>query len=181
MRVSSCTNVSHHVSVTALRPHTKQYDQVARDALGLAVTRAREAAGYSRPAFAKVSGVGKTSLYKIESGIPVSASVYEAVARALPRWTEDTPRIILEGGPIPPTETKEPNAAPREEEAPAQELDPDLADFLRPVIRTLRNQGVSREAINRAIARVAKQIERGELGELETERDDPDTPRGQVS
>jgi len=174
MRVPSCTTVSHHVSVTGLRPHTKQYDQAAREVLGLAVIRAREAAGYTRPAFVKISGVGKTSLYKIESGIPVSASVYEAVARALPRWTEDTPRIVLEDGPIPPTEPAEvePSGPIRQ-----PDLDPDLADVLRAVIKQLRNQGVSREAINRAVARV---VDEHEQAASDTERNGPDTSRGEV-
>lgn len=101
---ASCPVVSHHVSVTGLRPHTKAFSQEARDALGIAVMRAREAAGHPfRPTFAEAAGIGKTSLYKLESGIAVSASVYEAAARVLPNWTEDTPRLILEGEPPPPT------------------------------------------------------------------------------
>jgi hypothetical protein len=91
--------------VTGLRPHTKSFSQEARDTLGVAFGRAREAAGYpSRPAFAKASGVGKTSLYKLESGIPVSASVYEAAARAIPGWTEDTPIAVLAGEDPPSTD-----------------------------------------------------------------------------
>lgn len=95
------------MSVTGLRPHTKTFSQEARDRLGIAFARAREAAGYtSRPAFASVSRVGVTSLWKLESGKPVSAVVYEAAARALPNWTEDTPLSILRGeDAAPPAET----------------------------------------------------------------------------
>lgn len=34
----------------------------------------------------------------------VGETVLHAIARALPNWTEDTPRDILEGGLIPPTQ-----------------------------------------------------------------------------
>lgn len=97
----SCAGVSHHEPVTALRPHTKLYNDDARKALGIAFTRAREAAGLTRPEFSILSGVGKTSLYKLESGIPVGPPVYEAAARALSGWDEDDPRKILEGGQPP--------------------------------------------------------------------------------
>lgn len=97
--------MGHHERVTALRPHTKLYDKTARVRLGLAVARAREAAGYQfRPAFEKAAGVGSTSLWKLENGDPVGPLVYEAVARALPGWNEDTPRQILEGESAPTPE-----------------------------------------------------------------------------
>lgn len=73
------------------------------------MTRAREAAGYPyRPGFAKASGVGVTSLWKLESGEPVGPAVYEAVARILPGWDEDTPRRILEGDEPPAARGREP-------------------------------------------------------------------------
>lgn len=98
----------------ALRPHTKDYPTDARERLGLAVQRAREAADYPfRPAFAKATGIGMTSLVKLERGQPVGPLVYETVARQL-GWTEDTPRVILEGGPIP-----DPMPRARETEAPS--------------------------------------------------------------
>lgn len=104
-----CAVMSHHESVTARRPHTKLYDKTARVRLGLAVARAREAAGYQfRPAFEKAAGVGSTSLWKLENGDPVGPLVYEAVARALPGWDEDTPRLILEGEAGAPTVERAP-------------------------------------------------------------------------
>lgn len=98
-----CTGVRHHAPVTVLRPHTRRYSEDARTRLGIAVTRAREALGHQfRPSFVEVvHGVGLTSLVKLETGKPVGPAVYEAVARALPNWTEDTPVTILEGGPVP--------------------------------------------------------------------------------
>lgn len=110
-QVAPCTGVRHHASMGALRPHTKDYPTDARERLGLAVQRAREAADFPfRPAFAEATGIGMTSLVKLERGKPVGPLVYETVARQLPDWTEDTPRVILEGGPIPdpaPRATKE--------------------------------------------------------------------------
>ncbi|RKT82748.1 hypothetical protein SAMN05421805_104219 [Saccharopolyspora antimicrobica] len=59
------------------------------------------------------------SLLKLETGKPVGPSVYEAVSRALPNWTEDTPRVILEHGQIPqPATETEPHEA---EPAPTSE------------------------------------------------------------
>jgi len=119
--VSPCLSVRHHVRVTGLRPHTKTFSQQARERLGVAVARAREAAGYTRPAFQALSGVGKTSLYYLEKGDPVGAPVYEAVARALPGWTEDTPVEILKDGPIPSTVAESESAA---NEPPPGESEP---------------------------------------------------------
>jgi hypothetical protein len=125
-----CTAVRHHEPVTALRPHTKLYTQGDRERLGLAFVRAREAAGYpARPAFSQVSGVGKTSLFKLEKGDPVGPAVYEAAARALPNWTEDTPRLILEGSPPPPIVTAEQASEEPPTAAPAPIPEPNPADY----------------------------------------------------
>lgn len=75
--------------------------------------RAREAAGYlSRPTFVKELPIGLTSLVKLETGKAVGATVYEAVGRELGRtlqgWDVDTPRVILDGGPIPPNDVEPP-------------------------------------------------------------------------
>lgn len=100
--------------MTAARPHTKLYPDRARETLGLAITRAREAAGYpTRPTFANLAKISVRSLVKVETGDPVGPAVYEAVARALPGWDEDAPRVVLEGGPIP---------------QPGTQPEPDLAD-----------------------------------------------------
>ncbi len=53
------------------------------------------------------------SIELLEAGEPgVGASILFAVGRGLPNWTEDTPQIILEGGPIPPTAPAEPPPPP---------------------------------------------------------------------
>ncbi|WP_318306006.1 hypothetical protein [Amycolatopsis solani] len=92
------------------RLRTANYDQRARARLGDAVTKAREAGGWQyRTDFveaAKQAGIklNVRSMELLENGEPgVGQSVLFGVARILPNWTEDTPRIVLEDGPIPPT------------------------------------------------------------------------------
>lgn len=86
----------------ARRVHTKEFSVEARARLGLAITRAREASGHPyRPSFAREVGLSVRSIVNIESGKPVGASVYEAVARGLPGWDENTPQAILGGSPAP--------------------------------------------------------------------------------
>lgn len=128
--------MSHHVAVTGLRPHTKSFSQEQRETLGLAFTRAREAAGWSRPAFSRISRVGKTSLYKLETGIPVGPSVYEAAARALPGWNEDTPLGILAG-------ELAPSNSPAEEEVPTPASDLDLEIRMWPADEQVKYQYLS--------------------------------------
>jgi hypothetical protein len=106
---------------------TGVYPQDARWRLADAVKKAREAAGYrSRPAFYKAAGIGKRSLENVESMEPGAASVGEsvlhAIGRALPGWTEDTPRIVLEGGAIPVIETVPAASAESRELAPLDEV-----------------------------------------------------------
>lgn len=94
------------------RPRTSEYGSAARERLGLAVTRAREAAGYrSRPSFADATKIGLRTLLKLEKGEPVGPATYEAVGRFLPGWDEDTPRAILEGGTLPPAAKAAPKSA----------------------------------------------------------------------
>lgn len=84
---------------------TKDYPEPARIRLGEAVAKAREATGHKyRTTFARAAGIKSVrSLEMLELGDPgVGQSVLFAVGRYLPNWTEDTPRVILEGGPIPP-------------------------------------------------------------------------------
>lgn len=82
---------------------TANYSESARVRLADAVIKAREAAGYRwRTDFARAIQVSVRSLGALEQAEPtVGRSILFAVGRALPNWTEDTPRIILEGGPIP--------------------------------------------------------------------------------
>ncbi|MGH3516208.1 MAG: hypothetical protein ACRDQ7_02070, partial [Haloechinothrix sp.] len=71
-----------------------------------------------RTTFARAAGISVRSLNSLESGDPgVGQSILFAVGRALPNWTEDTPKMILEGGPIPSTATDEapPEWEPRDE------------------------------------------------------------------
>jgi hypothetical protein len=109
----------HHVDMPARKLRTADYPQVARDRLGAAVADARVALGHKfRPGFAMSAGVSLRSLADIERGKPGVGEVnLLTVARALPGWTEDTPRDILEGGPIPPPPTRRPK---RPSETPAQ-------------------------------------------------------------
>jgi len=103
-KLAPCPGVRNHAEVvTGQRPHTRDYPDAARTRLGVIITRTRQAIGYKgRPEFTSIAGVGLTSLVKLETGKPVGPDVYEAVARALPGWTEDTPLLILEGADAPP-------------------------------------------------------------------------------
>jgi hypothetical protein len=180
-----CAMVRDDARVAAKRPHTREFDQDRRDKLGLAIQRAREAAGHPfRPSFAELAGPGLSlrSLVKLEQGEPVGASVYEAAARALAKyfedWSEDTPRAILEDDLTPANVRRECGSATSDETEPDPADYPDLEDFLTVVIKQLLKRGASREAIKRAVDRVVEEIQQGKLG---TERNDPDTPRGEVS
>lgn len=164
----SCSGVSHHVRVTGLRPHTREYDDSARERLARAVVRAREAAGHTRIDFARLpDGPGKTSMWKLENGAPVSASVYEKVARLLPGWDVDTPRRILEGGEPPPLRDPSAPAVDVQERPPARYESEEA--FFRAFIANLEKQGVPRPVIIRWSNEIA-----AELSKLSTERDDTD-------
>lgn len=110
--------VRYGAQVAVTRPHTRDYPEEARARLGVAATRAREALGHpKRPAFARLASISVRSLFKLENGDPVGPSVYEAVARQIPNWDEDTPVGILGGGEVPPTAS-----------APAEPPPPILSD-----------------------------------------------------
>lgn len=106
-RYAACVGMRDHAPVSKRRQvSTSNYDPEARTCLGDAVAKAREAAGYKyRTEFARAAGITSIrSLNMLENGESgVGQSILFAVGRALPNWTEDTPKIILEGGPIPPT------------------------------------------------------------------------------
>lgn len=89
---------------------TTDYSQAARERLGQAVATARAVAGYpTRPAFAKVVGISLRHLFDLETGKPgISITKLRQVARHLANWTEDTPRLILEGASAPSPETPAP-------------------------------------------------------------------------
>lgn len=86
---------------------TANYPEHARRRLGDAVGKARRAAGHKwRTTFAREAGIGVRSVEAVEAHEPtVGVDVLERIGRALGRhfreWDEDTPRVILEGGPIP--------------------------------------------------------------------------------
>lgn len=112
---ASCTLVRYGACVAETRPHTRDYSPEARQRLGLAVQRAREAMGPHpyRPSFATLIGKSVRSLVKLEQGDPVGPTVYEAAADHLPGWTRDTPKAILEGGDPPPLrEATQPEETP---------------------------------------------------------------------
>lgn len=112
-RVAACAMVRDDARVDALRPNTKIYDPAARRRLGVAVARAREALGHRwRPSFAEQAGISVPSLLNLESGRPVGPTVYEAVARAIPGWDEDTPRAVLEGATPPSAAAVRPEFSP---------------------------------------------------------------------
>lgn len=124
-RLALCGTLRDDSHVTS-RVRTANYSQEARWRLARAITDARKAAGHRhRPTFWRAAGIGKRSLEAAESLEPDAPSVGEtvlhAIAQALPGWTQDTPRIILEGGPIPTTESVtaprvvEADLAPRDE------------------------------------------------------------------
>lgn len=97
----------HYACVTSRTVRTANYSEDARARLGLAVAKAREAAGHKyRTTFARAAEIKSIrSLEMLEAGSPgVGQSILFAVGRALPNWNEDTPRVILEGGPIPSTQ-----------------------------------------------------------------------------
>lgn len=103
-RLAACSGLRHSAQVATRRLRTANYDQTARERLADAVNKARTAMGYKfRPAFAEFAGVSARSFADLETAKPtVGEANLKAVGRAIPTWTEDTPREILEGGPIPP-------------------------------------------------------------------------------
>lgn len=148
-RLASCGVVRHDSLVTPVRPHTKTYAEADRVRLGVAVIRARQASGYKwRPSFAEAAGISVASLLKLESGRPVGPDVYEAVARKLPGWTEDTPRQILEGGAVPVVEP----------ESPPRELT-EIERQVKLIYIEMRREGVSIEEATRRALEVARLLD----------------------
>lgn len=100
----ACGGMRDYAPVATRRLRTANYDDVARQRLGDAFAKAREAAGYrTTAAFGRAAGIRSTaSLEWLERGRPgVGQSILFAVGRFMPGWTEDTPRAILEGGDVP--------------------------------------------------------------------------------
>lgn len=103
----------HYAGMSVRRLRTADYDEAARARLADAVTKAREADGHMwRTTFAREHGIKSIrSLEMLEHGEPgVGQSILFKVGRALTNWTQDTPKVILEGGPIPPLPEKKKNS-----------------------------------------------------------------------
>lgn len=103
-----------HAAVSRRQLRTSNYDAEARAALGQAVENARVAAGYRyRTEFCRAHGIKNLrGLELLEQGrTGVGQAFLFEVADALPNWTRDTPRIVLEGGPVPPVDGEEAPAA----------------------------------------------------------------------
>jgi hypothetical protein len=151
------------------RVRTADYSATARQRLGDAALKAREALGMSRPAMvdaAAAAGIklNKKSIELIETGQPgVGQSMLYALGRFLPNWTEDTPRIILESedGPIPPTATALP-AQPAQPAAPyefsAEARARMISMTMREVLAFVEHELISRgeEAADRAFDEIAR-------------------------
>lgn len=121
-----------HAGVARKQLRTSNYSQEARTRLGEAVEAARIAAGYRfRTDFCRAHGIknlrGLELLEQGKTGVG-QAFLYE-VADALPNWTRETMRTVLEGGPIPPI--KPPLVVePEPEEEPWTEEDERVYDAL---------------------------------------------------
>lgn len=117
-----CSSVRNDAPVPPHRVSTSDYTEDARLRLAAAVTRARTTAGWMRRKdAAEHADISLRSIAKLESGEPnVGWRVLEAIGRALPGWTEDTPRLILEGGE-PPSISESPSE-PAEKEPPPNRL-----------------------------------------------------------
>lgn len=107
-RLAFCGTLRHAAHVPNLR--TANFSDHDRRRLGDAVAQARRAAGHKwRTTFAREAKIGTRSIEAVEAYEPiVGVDVLERIGRALGRhfreWTADTPRQILEGGPVPPHE-----------------------------------------------------------------------------
>jgi hypothetical protein len=136
-----------HAAMARTQLRTKDYPDDARKRLGKEVERARSAAGFRyRTDFCRAHGIKNLrGLEMLEGGRPgVGQAFLFEVARALPNWTEETPRLILEGADPPPTNG--PPSAP--EPAPTAS---GLSDAERSLIRTLRRRRWHGEDIAEAL------------------------------
>lgn len=132
---------------------------------------AREADGHPfRSTFAAAAGISKRSLIELEDGKPtVGQSVLQRVGRALATqgWDKDTPRNILEGGPIPQPPEAFPSA-----EAPAEPVD-DPADpdaKIRRHLRELWDASPDEETFYRVVAEELAKVRAARGGNTNGER-----------
>lgn len=160
------------------RVRTANYPAQARARLGEAALKARLALNLSRPqlvaAAAKLGIVlNKKSLELVESGQPgVGQTFLYALGRFLPNWTEDTARVVLEGGDVPPTTTSLPtpgDSQPAPYEFSAEARARMISMTMREVLTFVEHELISRgeEAADRAfdeIARVRREAHLMRLG-----------------
>lgn len=88
--------------------YSSDFSDEARERLGDAVETTRRALGFeTRKQFKVASGIGVRSIEKIELGEKgVGPRIFDRLQRALPGWTTETIRQILDGGPVPPLPAK---------------------------------------------------------------------------
>jgi hypothetical protein len=102
-----CGTLRHSAAVSPHSLRTADYSEAARKRLAEAVAQARRAIGHEwRTSFVREAKIGIRSLEAVEAYEPtVGVSVLERIGRTLGRhlrdWNANTPRAILEGGPIP--------------------------------------------------------------------------------
>ena len=104
-----------HALVARKQLRTSNYSAEMRARLGAAVEAARLAAGYKyRTDFCRAHGIRNLrGLELLEQGkTGVGQVLLFEVADALPGWDRETPRIILEGGPVPPVSPEDPQPPP---------------------------------------------------------------------
>lgn len=166
-----CAMVRDDALMTPLRPHTKHYPEDARKQLGLAVTRARQAAGYPyRPAFARDTGISVRSIVKLEQGDPVGADVYEAAARVLPGWNEDTPKAVLEGAepPAPPgieAENRPLTPKPEPDDEGWTDEDEELMESVRELARKARVKRLRPRVVQALLEEIARDMAERDQGD----------------
>lgn len=106
-RLVFCGTLRHSAAVSPHNLRTADYSEEARKRLAEAVSQARRAIGHEwRTTFAKEARIGIRSLEAVEAHEPtVGVSVLERIGRTLGHhlrdWNVNTPRAILEGGPVP--------------------------------------------------------------------------------
>lgn len=149
-QVVLCTKVREPAQVARRQQlSTRTYPEDARARLGEAVERARTAAGHpTRETFAAKAKISVRNLIYLEQADrPIGQKTLFAVASALPGWTDDTPRIILEGGPIP--EPREPVVRPLNL----------IEQRLIQVYVLLRQMGLTKADAKRLAFQVGRQLE----------------------
>jgi hypothetical protein len=155
-----CGTLRHSAAVSPHNLRTADYSVEARKRLAEAVSQARRAIGHEwRTTFADEAGIGIRSLEAVEAYEPtVGVSVLERIGRALGRhlrdWSFNTPREILEGGPIPSHE-------------PAKRAKVDIRWVAREELIALLESGVEDIAYTRRLNHWRERFAAEGLGEKE--------------